>query len=110
MGDSICVVAYSSIPCTQPDSTQACMQIGEGITTINPTNILIYPNPVENELEIQGAANTSLKVYDLVGRIIYSNYITTNQQSINTSQWPQGSYILQILQANGSRTLSKLIK
>jgi len=110
MGDSICVVAYSSIPCTQPDSTQACMQIGEGITTLNPTNILIYPNPVENELEIQGAANTSLKVYDLVGRIIYSNYITTNQQSINTNQWERGTYFVELVLPDGSKEVRKVVK
>jgi len=82
-----------------------------GISNVKENNsILLYPNPIENELIIQGAANTSLKVYDLVGRINYTTTINTNQQSINTSQWPQGSYILQILHANGSRTLSKLIK
>jgi len=110
MGDSICVVAYSSIPCTQPDSTQACMQIGEGITTLNPTNILIYPNPIDNELIIQGAANTSLKVYDLVGRIIYSNHITTNQLSINTSQWEQGTYFVELVLPDGDRKIKKVTK
>jgi len=110
MGDSICVVAYSSIPCTQPDSTQACMQIGEGITTLNPTNILIYPNPIDNELIIQGAANTSLKVYDLVGRIIYTTSITTNPQIINTSQWERGTYFVELVLPDGDRKIKKVTK
>jgi len=86
------------------------MQIGEGITTLNPTNILIYPNPVENELEIQGAANTSLKVYDLVGRIIYTTSITTNPQIINTSQWERGTYFVELVLPDGDRKIKKVTK
>ena len=110
IGDSICVVAYSSIPCTQPDSTQACMQIGEGITNLSSTNILIYPNPVENELVIEGAENTSVKVYDVVGRIIYTSSITTNKLTIQTNQWESGAYLIQLLLPDGSREFRKVVK
>jgi hypothetical protein len=108
-GDSICLITYSHINCTIPDSVKTCTQIGEGITNLTPTNILIYPNPIDNELIIEGAANTSLILYDIVGRIFYTKSIYTNKESINTRDWERGTYFVEFIGEMG-REIRKVVK
>ena len=109
-GDQISLSIHCNGQCQTTDSARSNTLTTVGISNLNPTTILIYPNPIHNELIIQGAANTSLKVYDLVGRIIYSNYITTNQQSINTNQWERGTYFVELVLPDGSKEVRKVVK
>jgi hypothetical protein len=61
----------------------------------------IFPNPVEGFLVVQinAIAAKSLEVTDVLGQIILSQDILTNQnfeQRFNTSDWPNGSYFINI--------------
>jgi hypothetical protein len=110
-GDSICLITYSHINCTIPDSVRTCTQIGEGITTLTPTNILFYPNPIDNELIIGNApSGTSIKVYDVVGRLIFSGNHLSNKQTINTGTWERGTYLVEIQLPDGKREVRNMVK
>ncbi|MDR2836049.1 MAG: T9SS type A sorting domain-containing protein, partial [Bacteroidales bacterium] len=58
----------------------------------NFTNILVYPNPAKDEMNISGIENPQVTISDLSGRII----LTTNSSKINISNLSEGMYILQI--------------
>jgi len=86
--------------------------VSSGINTNALKNeILIYPNPISNELNIANATNgTSIKVYDVVGRLVYSDILNAKQESINTSAWERGAYFVELLLPDGSREVRKVLK
>gem|GEM_PF-1233295 len=110
MGDSVCLITYSHINCTLPDSVRTCVQIGESIGGMSMRSILVYPNPVENELVIEGAEKASIKIYDVLGRKIYSNSDSSNKESINTTNWLPGAYWVELDFEDGKREVSKVVK
>lgn len=57
--------------------------------------LTIYPNPVQDEVRIEGAAlenDVAVAIYDLTGRKILSEKINAN--TVNVSPLPSGIYIL----------------
>jgi Concanavalin A-like lectin/glucanases superfamily/Secretion system C-terminal sorting domain/HYR domain len=61
-------------------------------------NLLLYPNPIENELNIdlfEANRNYKVQIFDLLGKIIFEQ--ATDAQSpmkINTTHWQSGVYII----------------
>ena len=68
----------------------------------NSDKIQLYPNPVNEVLNIQISENTKIKsieVFSINGEIIYSNPNAQNEGmnfTINTSVFPKGMYFVQI--------------
>lgn len=68
------------------------------------SNVVIYPNPAKNNLNIQNAENASVKVFDLLGRIILlENNISLNQQ-LDVSKLTTGTYLIKIIKGNQIKT------
>lgn len=88
-----------------------CDEFGTGISDIDVV-FSVYPNPVQDNLYIQGSAGIkSLALYSLVGKLYKRVRIQeeTNDYSLNLSEYPSGMYILQIETLNGVRS-QKIIK
>lgn len=62
-------------------------------------NIAVYPNPVAENLQVQGNNITALLVLDLSGQIIKS--FTNVQKSINVSDLAPGTYLLRAISTSG---------
>ncbi|MFM2190991.1 MAG: Secretion system C-terminal sorting domain [Bacteroidota bacterium] len=59
-------------------------------------NLIIYPNPVQNELRIIGFEGPSnWQIVNLLGRVVVKGLLQ-NDNILNTSELPEGSYLLQI--------------
>lgn len=71
---------------------------------------IYFNNPIQDNLTIQGIENTKTQVQILnqLGQLMYRNTILQNTD-INTSNWSNGIYYLQIENESGSKT-HKLIK
>ena len=68
------------------------------------SNVVIYPNPATNNLNIQNAENSSIKVFDLLGRIVVlENNISLNQQ-LDVSKLTTGTYFIKIINGNQVKT------
>ena len=68
------------------------------------SNVVIYPNPATNNLNIQNAENSSIKVFDLLGRIVVlENNISLNQQ-LDVSKLTTGTYLIKIINGNHVKT------
>ena len=82
-----------------------------GINSVKANDdILLYPNPIDNELFITNApSGTSIKVYDVVGRVVYSGIINAKQESINTGSWERGTYFVELMGEMG-REVKKVVK
>ena len=76
------------------------------------TELKIYPNPVVNDLWLEGDLNevSIVEVYTISGALVMSETITlsTNAESyhINTASLSRGTYLIQLSDASGTRTLS----
>ena len=73
------------------------------VNTLNnkQTNFSVFPNPASNKITIESNETGIIKIKNLLGKTIYkarkSNYLL----EINTSQFANGIYILQL---NGMST------
>ena len=68
------------------------------------SNVVIYPNPAKNNLNIQNAENSSVKVFDLLGRVVLlENNISLNQQ-LDVSKLTTGTYLIKIIKGNQIKT------
>ncbi len=114
--DIICFIAYSSQPCTTPDSSIACSGT-TGISNLysSAKSIMVYPNPITNQLIVEGAENgTFIKIYNVMGQLVYTGVINTSSPTngfvINTSSFISGTYLLEITGNDGFRETRKIVK
>lgn len=83
------------------------------ITDVNElefANITIYPNPVENILNISGYDGTlQLEIINLVGNVIKREAVESNQ-NIMLSELKPGVYFIVITDDNGNKKSFKFVK
>jgi hypothetical protein len=70
-------------------------------------NMVISPNPAENDIQINWSSNlksNTLSVFTLSGKKLYEEDLTnnsTNQRSIQVTEWEAGIYFARLQTANG---------
>lgn len=72
----------------------------------------IFPNPFEDELliDIKLDADIEMRVYNVLGQLVYNTIPQTEQMSIRTSDWHTGVYFV-YFSAGGKRLfVEKVIK
>jgi len=80
------------------------------VSVVSMRNVLVYPNPVQNELVIEHAENCRIHIFDVVGRGVYNGLADQNKQVVNTSNFPNGAYFLDITCSDGERVIKKIVK
>ena len=79
-------------------------------------NFIVYPNPVINYLNIISQWNISnyhIDIFDINGKLIYSNYFTNPRPIINTDLFSKGIYLMKIsylIDGQYKSILKKIIK
>ncbi len=72
------------------------------IAGFNQENIKMYPNPAQNFITISGVkGEATLEIFDTVGRVVYTNVITTNNQVINVNQL-HGVYLMRLTKGDAA--------
>lgn len=79
---------------------------------IAEVNISVYPNPANNIVNIDFSntelENLSLSVYNNLGQEIFSKqFIERNKLKLNTSNWNQGIYFINIVDSKSQLSLTK---
>jgi len=78
------------------------------------TGLEIYTTDSPKEIVIKGQLenNTALKLYDLQGRLVNTQVLSTKttQHSINVSNLSAGVYVVQLQNTSGSRTQKVIVK
>ncbi len=77
-------------------------------------NIDIYPNPVTNNLQIEinsevRSENAELKIYDVVGNLLFGKSIATNKTTLDVSSFANGVYVIKATTGKGV-VVKKFIK
>jgi len=87
---------------------QVTVSLVTGIVQINDNAILVYPNPANNYLFVNGLnENTKISIYDLNGKLVFNKQSTNNQ--INISSFQSGVYTMKIETVKGIIT-KKFVK
>ena len=82
-----------------------------GTNEFNISNTLsVYPNPTKNNFSInlKGTLKdqTTISIYNMIGEIIYTGTMSSNQLMVNTEKWANGIYQIRL----DSKTETKLEK
>ena len=71
-----------------------------GISEENVTELIIYPNPAQNEIFVSlgnyNGQNYILKMYNAIGELIHQQTVSSSQIKIDTKVFVSGMYTLQI--------------
>jgi Secretion system C-terminal sorting domain len=83
-----------------------------GVSILQSGNTpIIYPNPTNNALHIDGVATGVLyKIQDIVGTTIMENTLNKENNSISLRSLPPGIYILELVPVDGVRSMTKIVK
>ncbi|MBS1779062.1 MAG: T9SS type A sorting domain-containing protein [Bacteroidetes bacterium] len=97
--------------------SNGCELPGCALTAIDPAQapknvfVRIYPNPVYDELMVEGVQErTRMLLYDVYGRQVYNGIARSAKETIPTNDLPPGNYILQLTDADGKRSSYKVLK
>lgn len=74
----------------------------------------IYPNPAGAYVAVSSSSNAvdraTLQLLDATGRLVFTTPLISNNQEINTSVYPNGTYILRIVNDEEATTFKVLIQ
>jgi hypothetical protein len=111
LGDSIKNSAYIYFDFNKPvltnvATTAIILPTGIASNSVFPEQkIFLFPNPASSELTVKWLfpvrknENSLLKIFDMMGRIVYQKQIAsekTQQIKLDVSQFPSGLYVLQL--------------
>ncbi len=80
------------------------------VDKFSAANFKAYPNPTKNSWNITSNDDiTSVKVYDILGKSVYTKTTSSKEVTVNASELSKGVYFAKVSTANGTSTV-KLIK
>ena len=81
------------------------------IVNSNRFGVQIYPNPAKNEFYVKGSflLPAVIELYDIVGRKILTQNITSNNQKINAAGFSRGVYFYKVTAADKKQGSGKII-
>ncbi len=74
------------------------------ITETKSFNLELYPNPANQNITISNAMNSEVSIFNMVGQSLMSVNIQQNRQTIDVSELPKGTFIIQIKKGNQIHT------
>jgi hypothetical protein len=85
--------------------------LGLDTFVINNNNTMVYPNPTNGVINILNTTIIeSVQVYNIMGSIILSEIVNSNQVILDLSDIDNGLYLIKTNFNNGSESLNKVIK
>ena len=78
----------------------------------NENTLSLYPNPVQNILNIQNTASnlSKVQIYDLNGRLLQNHLMQSNEVSLDVSQLNSGIYFVILENEMGNQISRKIVK
>jgi PKD repeat protein len=97
--------------CSDSTTLEITVDIATSVSKLSKEEASIFPNPIQDEITISmsNADNYQIEIFNLSGSLIYNSITNGNQISIDSSEWPNGTYIIQISSESGTQS-QKVIK
>lgn len=87
-----------------------CKQASVSVAEIQSGGILVYPNPGNDYLAIEGALGSTAVVFNTLGQKMQQFDIKNQKQTISISTLPAGTYMLQLQWKNMNPVAVRFIK
>jgi hypothetical protein len=82
-------VYYPNYSSATVNMNQYCHDFTTGIVELNQISFSIYPNPAHKLLNVEcKMPNAELKIYDVMGRVVYSTTLNSKHQTLNPGLSP----------------------
>lgn len=83
-----------------------------GLNELQSSHWSIYPNPTDVSLtiDVKHGQATAFEIYDLYGKKIMNQILTSNQEMVNLEHFASGTYFVNVLFANGETSMKTFIK
>ncbi len=117
---SVGQIAYTTNTGTTGSVAQGVQQPYEIQTVLGAENfninlqLAVYPNPTTNWLQLEvknnDLTNLSYQLFDLNGRMIYNQKVTSETSTISMEQLPQAVFLLKVLNNNKEVKTFKILK
>jgi hypothetical protein len=102
-----CLAQNSSVFSSFDVSVKLSKNVNDSTNT-NPV-FKMYPNPVSDFLYLENVENSTLKIYNLSGLIIWSSLIYTNFYNLSVAHLDSGIYLISV-ENSTTKTTSKFCK
>jgi Secretion system C-terminal sorting domain len=74
-------------------------------------NIFVYPSPATTEINVEGAQNIDINIYDVIGKLMYSAHSFTNRCTIDVSSLNKGVYCVELIDAEtGMKVVQRIVR
>ena len=81
-----------------------------GLNDLTDSGVSIYPNPVTSDLTVEALENSSLHIYDALGKSVMVVEIEKGVSKLNLTTLESGVYQVQILTASGQNVGASILK
>ncbi len=95
--------------CTGVASDTISVQECTGIAHVSAGVLELYPNPAANEFLFVSSGNGMLEIVSASGQLITSRRITTNRETVNTSEMASGIYMVRYTTPTGATSTARLV-
>ncbi|MEN9336396.1 MAG: hypothetical protein RLZZ500_1383 [Bacteroidota bacterium] len=82
----------------------------EDIQQLQESGVLIKATTITNELTLDVLKTSTIEVFDFNGKLVAKQDLPYGIQTLDTTSWNTGVYILQFTDAYGNRASKKIIK
>ncbi len=76
---------------------------------LNENDISVMPNPTKGLITISSNSKVEVIIYNVIGKVVYSNVITAKSHSIDLSEKERGVYMVKITGENNSYVVKRII-
>ncbi len=100
--------------CTATANVMVTVNTCAGIEELSGSAISVYPNPNTGVLNISVSSalanNSTVEIYDAIGKLMISQNLSNEQNAINTSSLANGVYIYKIVNSTKSVKIGRIVK
>lgn len=93
---------------------RSAANISEELLNTEAKNVVIYPNPAYDEININlensDSIDSKMNIYAIDGKLVQNNTLSSQSNTVNISNLNSGYYIIKIINNNGTVSTHKLIK
>jgi hypothetical protein len=107
-------VTVTELGCSADAFVTVTVSNCNGVKELIANGINVYPNPTNGILNIsissELAGNTSIEVYDAIGKLVIKETLSTETTTINTTKLTDGIYVFKVINNNQAIKIGKIVK
>lgn len=114
-GDKITAEINSSLQCLNNDDVTsneitAVVDLCTSVSDQDMISLHFYPNPVANQLSVEGSGIVKLVVTEITGKIVVNQDVNTLVSVVDMSELAKGNYILKVVYQSGKEEIREVTK